>query len=907
MEIRPSSQEMEAEASKSDCPYCTKDFLQFSTTNRDEPEEESYQIMKKVFHEECASSHDTDDERLLCDFCRHLRLSHLLRCLGKINLPFESVRFCRFEEINKRQECPFCRLIIRSGLPYSIFAGVGSSTKYGGTSLEICVFSGSILPRIRYQDGGWKISRRVYYEAKRNQTWTKEEGKPDEVNEMELLNEFNNLRASDEEDGMKSWDENDKMAPSEPSEPSEMMEFSVSDRIGRRKIGADIDWAFLKGRLERCYSEHSSCALSSTGVRPAKFRLIDVHRRRIVSAYSESRYIALSYVWGSNPDRSKMTLQSTLRILEQDGALIDRRISKTVDNAIRACCFLKEDYLWVDQYCIVQDNESDKLEQVSAMSTIYSSAVFVMIVTDGNMNDGIPGMSYERPQTQIQLQLAGIDFVNEIPNLQDVIDGESIWSTRGWTYQEMILTRRKLYFTGSQSFFECGKSVWHEDGSEEQEIWTPNALRPPFWIPYIDYFYMHVGKYLCRNLGSGSDIYYAIEGVASALYKERSPLWYGLPRREFDKALVWCPDDIDSAKINVDGIPILRNVSKSMVPSWSWSSTRQNFVLLDDSYRRQLQYCGTLVVWATYKQTNDSFRMESIIPSSSSEFGCPHRAGGGGNSKKGNSYLERTAGTESGRCIRRNSRDSREGACYVRGNDECLLFLGLAWSQGCVEADYPFELHEDTTFPYLKTCITSRWLCHYTYWQEAFQSHGNSEARSTFLESLSRALDDRMTLSILQSHPKVISTRAQSALFRLNPPDNRSHDYTIIDDRNDMIGLLIGKDSQLQAELSASIETREKLEFIALSVSKSNEVLQHDGSAEGGSFRYSRAEAIVDDESKSDLTYYDKDGTALIPLPVVNIMLVRWNGPLAHRMSIGWIYLTKWTKAQPQFKLILLE
>ena len=892
MEILPSGQEMKPEASRSGCSYCTKGFLQFSTINHDEPkEEESYLIMKKVFHEDCASSHEiTDDECLLCGFCRHLRLTHLLRCLGKEKLPFESVRFCRFEDFNLRQECAFCRLIIRSGLPYSIFAGIGLSTNYDGSSLEISFYPGSILPRIRYRDRGWETSRRVYYEDRKNKSWIKEKGDLDEVNEMGFLNRVKKIKFLDKKNKMES------------SESSNRMVSSMSDRTGRRKIGAYVDWAFLKGRLEHCYSEHPSCAPSSFGIWPAQFRIIDVHRRRIVSADSESRYVALSYVWGNNQDRSKMTLQSTLGILEQDHALISSRTSKTVDDAIRACCLLKEDYLWVDQYCIIQDDEIDKLEQVSAMSTIYSSAVFVMIVTDGDMNDGFPGMSYKRPQTQVQLQLAGLSFINEIPSLQEVVGGQSVWSTRGWTYQEMALTRRKLYFTGSQSFFECSDSVWHEDGSEEQEIWTPNTLRPPFWVPYIDYFYnIHVGKYLFRKLGSGSDIYYAIEGIASALYKERTPLWYGLPRKEFDKALVWCPNAIDSDN-NIDGIPIMRNVPKSLTPSWSWSSTRQNFVLLDDDSCRQLRYCGTLVVWASYKQTNDSFRMESIIPSLSSEFGCPHRAGGGRDS-----YLERTAGTLRARSLKKNNRDSYEGACYVRDNDECLPFMALAWSQGCVEADYPFELHGNTTYPCLKACIATRWPCHYMYWQEAFQSQGNSETGSTFLQSLSREINDRMNLSILQSSPNIISTRAQSALFRLNPPDNRLHDYPIIDDQNHMIGLLIGKDFKLQAALSASIERREKFEFIALSVSTNDEVIQYDATVEGGSFRYSRASELVDGGSKSDLTYYDKDGTALIPLPVVNVMLVRWNGRLAHRVSIGWIYLTKWTKAQPRFKLILLE
>ena len=223
-----------------DCPYCNESFLQFCTINRGElDEEDSYHILKRVFHENCSAGHNgKNDEEALCGFCRHLRLGHLLRCLRKQSLPFESLRFCRFEDINTRQECPLCRLIIRSGLPYSIFAGAGSSAKCSGASLEICFYSGSILPRIRYRDGSWRISRRVYYEDRNTHSCAKEEEKVVEVDDAE---------PSDDKGETVFWDEKHEM------------ELSVSDKIRRkksRKIGTNVDWAFLNERLEHCYSEH---------------------------------------------------------------------------------------------------------------------------------------------------------------------------------------------------------------------------------------------------------------------------------------------------------------------------------------------------------------------------------------------------------------------------------------------------------------------------------------------------------------------------------------------------------------------------------------------------------------------------------------------------------------------------
>lgn len=57
-----------------------------------------------------------------------------------------------------------------------------------------------------------------------------------------------------------------------------------------------------------------------------------------------------------------------------------------------------------------------------------------------------------------------------------------------------------------------------------------------------------------------------------------------------------------------------------------------------------------------------------------------------------------------------------------------------------------------------------------------------------------------------------------------------------------------------------------------------------------------------------NLTYYDKTGLGLYPVPIVNVMFIGLrDGIIAHRISLGWILFTKWIKAERQFKLIGLE
>ncbi len=45
----------------------------------------------------------------------------------------------------------------------------------------------------------------------------------------------------------------------------------------------------------------------------------------------------------------------------------------------------------------------------------------------------------------------------------------SRWNTRGWTYQEGLLARRRLVFTGSQCYFQCGAMCRVESISVPQD------------------------------------------------------------------------------------------------------------------------------------------------------------------------------------------------------------------------------------------------------------------------------------------------------------------------------------------------------------------------------------------------------------------------------------------------------
>ncbi|PMD31737.1 hypothetical protein L207DRAFT_408633, partial [Hyaloscypha variabilis F] len=111
-------------------------------------------------------------------------------------------------------------------------------------------------------------------------------------------------------------------------------------------------------------------------------------------------------------------------------------------------------YLWADKYCINQNDPGDKHKQIRQMDKIYANAKVTIIAATSVLVDGLPGVGrIERP-SQACLQLGGLILGRTLREPHWIV-GASKWSTRGWTFQEGLLSRRRLIFTDEQVIFEC--------------------------------------------------------------------------------------------------------------------------------------------------------------------------------------------------------------------------------------------------------------------------------------------------------------------------------------------------------------------------------------------------------------------------------------------------------------------
>lgn len=371
---------------------------------------------------------------------------------------------------------------------------------------------------------------------------------------------------------------------------------------------------FVKSWLAACETYHhhdrdanttgseSGVVIPSKAIRKANLLLIDVEQERLVHADSSVRYVALSYVWGARG--------STVNNFETTKAALDHLLTSLADipdipmvvhDAIRFTAEVGERYLWVDRLCIVQDDAANKHENINQMDIIYASAVFTIVASHGTSgDDSLPGVRPGTRVPQVSESGAGVRLKRGSQG-RDFMLINSTWDTRGWTFQEMHLSRRRVIFTTHEVFCECADSAMAEldlgeamlnpfagndpflylddslNGSlktEDKEHLAPDSqLRrryTAFGGALLAYRSL-VRQYTRRLLSFDSDVLNAFTGILSHLASRTgSGFAFGLPSAEFGMALLWLSEE-NAIRRTLQGE---LEIPTQDIPSWSWVGWR---------------------------------------------------------------------------------------------------------------------------------------------------------------------------------------------------------------------------------------------------------------------------------------------------------------------------------------------
>lgn len=340
------------------------------------------------------------------------------------------------------------------------------------------------------------------------------------------------------------------------------------------------DYVSIKHWLEFCHSSHSQCLPPDP--RPhAHSKLIDCQTEQVVRALPEYEYVALSYVWGKMPSNNFWTDVHAEKASSEIKYPIKlpRRLSHVLHDAISVVKELGLRYLWADQYCIDQFDVAQKMAEIGMMHSIYEGASLTIIAAAGDSADyGLPGVGSRLRNSQSKLAVGDRTLITTFEDPRNVIR-KSTWMGRGWTLQEAKFSRRRLYFTDDQVYFECSVMTCQESISAPledlpQEVFSrrlfSKELAGGIFSDDVEEAYLeNVSLYTVRNLTSGGDALNAFRGILKAFETTQPPLYHcwavpsletsgagPSPERYFAHSLLW---------------EFPTNVTRRReFPSWSW-------------------------------------------------------------------------------------------------------------------------------------------------------------------------------------------------------------------------------------------------------------------------------------------------------------------------------------------------
>ena len=209
-----------------------------------------------------------------------------------------------------------------------------------------------------------------------------------------------------------------------------------------------IDYDLLKSWFHYCQRHHPGPCKIGKWESTLWLKVIDCETREIIQTSSGCDYVALSYVWGSsNVAEKPFGPEGPSRLPDVTPSVIQDAITVTKTLGWR--------YLWVDRYCINQSSIEEKHAQIRAMDKVYAGAVLTIIAAAGrDASFGLPGVGGVARSMQPSVVVRDALLVSSLCP-PDISICSSRRASRGWTYQEGMLSKRRLVFTEEQVYFEC--------------------------------------------------------------------------------------------------------------------------------------------------------------------------------------------------------------------------------------------------------------------------------------------------------------------------------------------------------------------------------------------------------------------------------------------------------------------
>lgn len=357
----------------------------------------------------------------------------------------------------------------------------------------------------------------------------------------------------------------------------------VHDTLAFRNTSGHINWEDVKSYVTFCKTNHQ-CGYKGPQNVP-NLVVIDCESRRLASLpNTETPYLTLSYTWGRG------------EVVDQDLDGLPSILPQVIEDAIQVVIALGQRYIWVDRYCIPQNNAGEKHRLVQEMGSIYQNSSLTIVAAAGNdPTYGLPGVSVI-PRWEVSPISVG--DITLVPCKRDLMTTlrNSKWNTRGWTYQEGYLSRRLLLFTNGGLLFQCSAGRFLESISISPEYYQPFDLGDEMFDELLGaetFMEERIGKCISefshREFTYDSDVLAAfrgifglfkntpdcIESLCGVAFSNYSSIdaYESTPMQEIINGLMWISwrGTPPATAIKASSYLTLR---RTQYPSWTWAGWR---------------------------------------------------------------------------------------------------------------------------------------------------------------------------------------------------------------------------------------------------------------------------------------------------------------------------------------------
>ncbi|KAI1440433.1 HET-domain-containing protein [Annulohypoxylon stygium] len=307
---------------------------------------------------------------------------------------------------------------------------------------------------------------------------------------------------------------------------------------------------------------------------------------------SHEGFAILSYCWGG-PQPVQLTRDNVNNL---GNGIPVAQLPKSLRDAAWFTHEIGLKYIWIDALCIIQDDIEDKIHEISRMELYYGqSTVTICAASAAKCSDGFimrhkeDVASYKLGPIKLQAktstgELGSVQAVAEVDYFNVQRPPEPITS-RGWTLQEALLSRRILIFSSDHLYFTCTIAnascggfepilkprVMTTFQSRVANVHTISGLRD---YPVTFVWRNLINDYTQRFLGFPADKLPAVSALASSLIpvgrKRNQQLVYlaGLMVDTSD------PENYSWRNEFLWRVHEMKNIRHIPIgsPSWSWSS-----------------------------------------------------------------------------------------------------------------------------------------------------------------------------------------------------------------------------------------------------------------------------------------------------------------------------------------------